>query len=148
MILRPVEERDLEALFAHQSDPEGAAMAAFPSRDREAFFAHWRTRVLADPSGTKMAIEDGGEVVGNVLAWTADGQRKIGYWIDRACWGRGVASRALAELVARIETARPLHAEVVKTNLASIRVLEKCGFVRVGEHEDEILMRLDEAPRA
>ena len=36
--------------------------------------------------------------------------------------------------------ARPLHAYVAKCNVGSIRVLEKCGFVKVGEHpgDDEI----------
>ena len=33
-----------------------------------------------------------------------------------------------------IVDARPLHAYVAKSNVASIRVLENCGFVEVGEH--------------
>ena len=33
---------------------------------------------------------------------------------------------------------RPLHAWVAATNVGSIRVLEKCGFVRVGEHTTDI----------
>src|SRR5205085_7095250 len=39
--LRPVRESDLPVLFEHQADPEAARMAAFPSRDRQAFIAHW-----------------------------------------------------------------------------------------------------------
>jgi hypothetical protein len=31
-------------------------MAAFPTRDREAFMAHWRTRVLGDESADKKTI--------------------------------------------------------------------------------------------
>jgi RimJ/RimL family protein N-acetyltransferase len=43
--------------------------------------------------------------------------------------------------------ARPLYARVVKSNVASIRVLEKCGFVKVGEHAgdngmEELLLEL------
>jgi RimJ/RimL family protein N-acetyltransferase len=43
--------------------------------------------------------------------------------------------------------ARPLHAYVAKSNVASIRVLEKCGFVEVGEHTgddgiEELLLEL------
>jgi RimJ/RimL family protein N-acetyltransferase len=33
--------------------------------------------------------------------------------------------------------ARPLHAHVVKSNVASIRVLEKNGFVEVGRHTSD-----------
>lgn len=45
----------------------------------------------------------------------------------------GPPTEALAELLGIVD-ARPLHAEVVTTNVASIRVLEKCGFSRVGAH--------------
>jgi RimJ/RimL family protein N-acetyltransferase len=46
-----------------------------------------------------------------------------------------------------IVDARPLHAEVVNTNVASIRVLEKCGFTQVEEHVgddgvDELVLEL------
>ncbi|MGH3426407.1 MAG: GNAT family N-acetyltransferase [Mycobacteriales bacterium] len=57
----------------------------------------------------------------------------VGYWIGREFWGRGLATEALAELV-DIGDARPLHAEVVTTDVASIRVLEKCGFIKVAAH--------------
>jgi len=54
--------------------------------------------------------------------------------LDRATvLGRGLATEALAELVGIVD-ARPLHAEVVNTNVASIRVLEKCGFTQVDGH--------------
>jgi hypothetical protein len=33
--IRSVEDRDLDVLFEHESDPEAAAMAAFPSRDKD-----------------------------------------------------------------------------------------------------------------
>jgi RimJ/RimL family protein N-acetyltransferase len=47
-------------------------------------------------------------------------------------WGKGIATRALSEFVAGVE-ARPLHAHVAKHHVASIRVLEKCGFTLSGE---------------
>jgi RimJ/RimL family protein N-acetyltransferase len=57
----------------------------------------------------------------------------VGYWIGRKFWGRGLATEALAEVVGIVD-ARPLYAEVVNTNVASIRVLEKCGFTQVDRH--------------
>jgi RimJ/RimL family protein N-acetyltransferase len=63
----------------------------------------------------------------------ADGRRLVGYWIGQEFWGRGLATEALAELVDIVD-ARPLYAEVVTTNVASIRVLEKCGFTQVEAH--------------
>ena len=70
-------------------------MAAFPPRDRQAFMAHWRTNVLGAPGVVARTVLVDGEVAGNVLSWEQEGEREVGYWIDREHWGRGVATRAL-----------------------------------------------------
>ena len=135
--MRDVVEADLDAFFEQQADPEAAAMAVFPSRDREAFDAHWR-RVLASDSTAIRTIEADGEVAGHVLSWEQDGRRLVGYWLGREFWGRGLASAALAEFVDELRE-RPLHAWVATSNGGSIRVLEKCGFVEVerrAEHDE------------
>jgi RimJ/RimL family protein N-acetyltransferase len=124
--LSEVTEDDLEVFFEQQLDPEATAMAAFPARAHDEFFAHWH-RILADETVTSRSVRTGGEVAGNVVAWTQDGHREIGYWIGRAFWGRGIATSALRQFL-EVETERPLHAWVAKRNLGSIRVLEKCGF--------------------
>jgi len=131
MVLRDVVEEDLDAFYEQQLDPEATAMALFPARDRESFDAHWR-RVLADGSVTKKTIVDDGRVAGNVGCWEADGRRYVGYWLGREFWGRGLATAALTELVRGLAE-RPLYAWVATSNVGSIRVLEKCGFTRVGE---------------
>jgi RimJ/RimL family protein N-acetyltransferase len=131
-VLREVVEADLPVLYNYERDPEASAMAAFPSRSRDAFMAHW-TRTLANDSALTWTIVCDGEVAGNIGCWVADGRRHVGYWIGREFWGRGLATEALAEVVDIVD-ARPLRAEVVNTNVASIRVLEKCGFTRVEAH--------------
>lgn len=133
-LLRDVIESDLPVFFEHQRDPEATAMADFPARDREAFDAHWK-RVLADPTNTTKTIVFEGRVAGNAVSWDQDGRRLVGYWVGREFWGQGLATQALAELIDELGT-RPLYAYVAKTNTASIRVLEKCGFVRSDEDED------------
>ena len=150
-MLRAVTEADLDVFYEHQADPEAAAMAVFPARDREAFDAHWR-RVLADASKVTRTIVDDGAVAGNIGAWEQDGRRFVGYWVGREFWGRGLATAALAELVQELDE-RPLYAWVVASNVGSIRVLEKCGFVEVERHAghnehasrvvEEILYELD-----
>jgi RimJ/RimL family protein N-acetyltransferase len=139
MVLRDVVDSDVDAFYEHQLDPEATRMALFPSRDREAFDAHWR-RLLADDAATKKTIVDDGRVAGNVLCWEQDGRRLVGYWLGREFWGRGLATRALAELLQEV-AARPLHAWVATSNVGSIRVLEKCGFVVAGsrtEHDEKL----------
>ena len=121
-------------------------MAAFPSRDRDAFMAHWEKTLANDSVLTRTVVSEG-EVAGNIGCWAAEGRRFVGYWIGREFWGRGLATQALAELLDIVD-ARPLHAYVAKGNVASIRVLEKCGFVEVGEQtaDDGIQELLLELP--
>jgi RimJ/RimL family protein N-acetyltransferase len=133
-LLRDVIESDLPIFFEHQSDPEATAMADFPARNREAFDAHWE-RVLGDETLISKTIVFEGLVVGNVGSWEDDGRRLVGYWLGREFWGKGLATQALAELIEELGR-RPLYAYVAKTNVGSIRVLEKCGFVRSDEDED------------
>ena len=129
--LREVRVGDLPILFAHQLDPEGARMAAFKSRDSDAFMAHW-AKIMANPACATRVILADGSVAGDIGAWTDGAERLVGYWIGREFWGRGIASAALAQFLHE-EVTRPLTARVAKHNAASIRVLQKSGFVLVGE---------------
>ena len=150
--LRAVAAEDLPTFFVHQLDPEACRLAAFPSRDREAFFAHWTTNILGNPAAVCRTILANHEVAGHIGAWTdADsGDRMVGYWIGPELWGRGIASAALVQFI-DWEPTRPLSARVANHNCGSIRVLEKAGFVRVAEEAfflpggariEEILYRL------
>jgi len=121
--LRDVTEGDLPIFFDQQMDPAANQMAAFPARDRNAFMAHW-TKILGDKTNTIKTIFFDGQVAGNVVSWEQSGERLVGFWIGREYWGRGIATKALAEFLGHVKT-RPLYAWVAKHNVASIRVLEK-----------------------
>lgn len=145
--LRDVEDRDLERFFEHQQDPVATQMAAFPARDRETFMEQ-AARIRTDPTVTYRTILADGEVAGNIVAWDDDGQQDVGYWIGREWWGRGIATLALAAFLREVAS-RPLYAHVAKHNVASTRVLQKCGFRVVGSARvepdgiDELVLRLD-----
>ena len=125
--LRPVEPGDLPHIFEWQLDPDANRMAVTNPRTREAFDAHWAA-VLADPANTTRAVLADEAFVGTVSCFPMDGEDHVGYWIDRAVWGRGIATRAL-ELLLEEVTRRPLVASAATSNAASLRVLQKCGFV-------------------
>jgi len=129
-LLREVSENDLPIFFAQQLDPEANRMAAFPPRERQAFMAHW-ARILADETITIKTILFQGQVAGNIVCFEQSGQCEVGYWLGRDFWGKGIATRALAEFLTYVN-ARPLYAHVAKHNIASRRVLEKCGFALCG----------------
>ena len=133
VVLRDVADSDLPILFEHQKDPEASHMAAFLPRDpsdRDAFLTHWR-RILSDPTKITKAILWNGQLAGTVGSFLGDGKPQITYWIGKEFWGNGIATQALAELL-RVVNDRPLYASAASDNVASIRVLEKCGFAMRG----------------
>ncbi len=134
VLLRDVTEGDLPIFFDQQLDPDANHMAAFTAKDpadRDAFTAHW-TKILGDETIMKKTILFDGHVAGNVLSFEESGEREVGYWIGKKYWGKGLATKALSMFLGHVR-ARPLYARVAKDNIASIRVMEKCGFTISGE---------------
>ena len=141
MNLRPLEDADLDAIYAHQSDREAAALADVPSRDRPAFDEHW-ARIRANPETFIRTIDEGGQAAGYVFTFIHNDQRVVGYWLGREFWGRGLASQALAEFLPLVDE-RPLQATVAPANRASVRVLEKNGFRLLREEPECLHFQLD-----
>jgi RimJ/RimL family protein N-acetyltransferase len=131
VFLRDVTESDLPIFFEQQLDPDATEMAAFPSRDREAFMTHW-AKIMVDDSVILKTVLFNEHVAGNMVSFEMSGKREVGYWIGKEYWGKGLATKALAAFLDHVKT-RPLYAHVAKPNIGSRRVLEKCGFTIVGE---------------
>lgn len=129
--LRAVLEEDLPVFFEHQQDPVAAEMAAFPSRQRDAFMAHW-AKIMQDDTVVLRTILFDGQVAGNVVSFMRSGKREVGYWIGREYWGKGIATKALAAFLKEVRM-RPLYGVIARHNAGSRRVLEKCGFRLVNE---------------
>jgi RimJ/RimL family protein N-acetyltransferase len=131
--LREVVDEDLAALFDQWADPVSARMAAFTAPDhmnRDAFERRL-SRLRADESVINRAIVVEGEVVGTIGSWGDPDEREVTYWIGRSYWGKGIATCALDAFLT-VDPTRPLHARVAADNVASRRVLEKCGFRVIG----------------
>jgi RimJ/RimL family protein N-acetyltransferase len=152
--LRPLEDRDLDAIYEQATDPESVRMAAFTAADQtdRRVFLDRMLRLRADPSVSHLVIDVDGAVAGTIGFFRIDDQPEVTFWIDRAHWGKGIASAAVQILLA--ETAeRPLYARAATDNLGSLRVLEKAGFRRIGVNRDfapgrgeeieETILRLD-----
>ena len=149
--LRDVIEADLPIFFEHQIDPDANRMADFPARDRDAFMTHW-AKIMRDETVTLKTILFGGRVAGNLVCFKWSGKWEVGYWIGKEYWGQGIATRALSAFLDLVKT-RPLQAGVAQHNIASIRVLEKCGFRisreesggsdAAGERSSHVLLKLE-----
>jgi RimJ/RimL family protein N-acetyltransferase len=99
-------------------------------------FLSW---LAEQPSPTVWAIEVGGEAAGGIgIELHTDVERvsaEIGYWLGEGLWSRGIVTEALTavtkEVFARYELTR-LYAVPFADHPASVRVLEKAGYVREG----------------
>ena len=134
IFLREVGDSDIPIFFEQQLDLEANHMVAFTAKDpsdRAAFQKKW-VKIRGEASITVRTIVYKGHVAGHILSYLQSGDLEVGYWIGKEYWGKGIATRALAELL-KIVTVRPLHARTAKDNIASARVLQKCGFKITGE---------------
>jgi RimJ/RimL family protein N-acetyltransferase len=131
-------------------------MAAFTARnpaDKDAFDAHW-AKIQADKTVTIKTVLFEGRVVGHVASYLDPslGKPEVTYWIGKEYWGKGLATKALSEFL-RHQKVRPIYGRAAKDNIASIRVLEKCGFTisgygkgfanARGEEIEEVTMKLE-----
>ncbi|MEV6582497.1 GNAT family protein [Streptomyces sp. NPDC051582] len=153
MIIDGVEMRGIEV-------GDAAGLADVLARNR-AFMAHvepWRSEVFYTEAGQAARIEallaegaagrqasyvlveaGSGAPVGTInLGSIALGPLRsggVGYWVDRAWHGRGLATAAVEEVcrIARDEIGlHRVEAGTLVDNLASQRVLAKAGFERYG----------------
>jgi RimJ/RimL family protein N-acetyltransferase len=131
--LRPTKISDLESLFQFQLDKEGGYLAAFMPKDStdKAAYINRHTKLLDDPTVNNQTIILDNTIVGSIAKFVIEGDTEITYWIDRKFWGQGIATKALKEFLT-IETIRPIFGRVAFDNFGSQKVLEKCGFAKIG----------------
>lgn len=156
VLLREVKEEDIPIFFEQQLDAEGYYTTAFVSKnpaDKEAYIEGWME--IKDGEGfNAKTVVCGGQIAGYIIKYLRSDLTEIGYWLGEEFRGKGVATKALAEFL-KIMTTRPLYARAAKDNVASIRLLEKRGFVMSGEEKifspvrgeevEEVVLRLNEA---
>jgi ribosomal-protein-alanine N-acetyltransferase len=137
--LQPEDAAELAALYAANRE----FLAPYePVRPEDFFTADGQRerleRQLADATHP-FAILDDGAIAGTINVFhimrEALQSCTIGYWIDRARNGRGLATGAVEDVVAYAFGELALHrveAATLLDNVASQRVLEKAAFERIG----------------
>jgi ribosomal-protein-alanine N-acetyltransferase len=138
---------DIEALVLHANNLEVARHLRdrFPHpytrADATAFLRHAAPSLgaVAPERPTNLAIEISGEVGGGIgFVRGTDVERfsaEIGYWLGEHYWGRGIVTEALtlvSDYAFRSFNLLRLFALPFEENIASVRVLEKAGYVREG----------------
>ena len=139
-ILRPWAASDTESLvrFANNRAVWRNLLDSFPHPYSRADAEYWIAHTRAN-HGLHFAIQSGGEAVGGIgivpQSDVAIRTAHFGYWLAEHAWGKGIATaaaRAMARYAFEAFPLARLEAPVFAWNPASMRVLEKCGFLREG----------------
>jgi RimJ/RimL family protein N-acetyltransferase len=144
--LQPLSVTELEALAASRV-PEPLVPRLEQGALPPAFVAARALKLRAEGqpepwSSTFLIVDDEeGKIVGGCGFKTApdDGRVELGYGVAPAARGRGAATAAVKMLLDKAfeAGAQEVVAEVVPTNHASMRVVQKAGFVPSGSRVDD-----------
>jgi RimJ/RimL family protein N-acetyltransferase len=135
LVLRRARAEDLEAMHAVLSHPVGMRYwSSLPHATLEET-REWLANMMAagPPVSDDWVIEHEGRVIGKAGCYRLP---EIGYILHPDCWGRGLAFEAVRAVIGRIfegDGVAALRADIDPRNAASIRLLERLGFRRVGE---------------
>ena len=145
--LRPWSDGDLWVLERFLSDPGLMEHLGGPQSRAQILDAHQRflkTGISQDEQMFTVILNPASDVVGNIgywhKTWRDEPVYETGWMIFPEYQGRGLASQALAILVARLRrehTRRYLHAFPSVANGPSNAICRKQGFVNLGECEFE-----------
>jgi RimJ/RimL family protein N-acetyltransferase len=133
--------QDAESLVRHANNRKIwlSLRDRFPHPYTESVARNFLKQVLSTEPETNLAIALSDEAVGGIgFVLGSDVERhsaEVGYWLGESVWGRGIATAALkgtlAYAMAKFDLWR-VFAVPFSENVASIRVLEKVGFVLEG----------------
>jgi len=157
-VLRPWSMDDLNSLVKYANDIEISKNLTnkFPypyTKENGTNFINFATK---DNPIHIFAIDIHGEAVGGIGIHPQDDiqckNAELGYWLAQDYWGRGIISKAIAQIVSfgfKTYDLTRIFARPFGSNIASQKVLEKNGFVleakfektlyKNGKFEDELI---------
>lgn len=141
--LRPLAESDLDALCAIAADPQVMAHVGDGVPLSRAATALWinnaaASLMMSEVGSRAVVLRDSDVLIGwvGLIPTPHPNRLELIYGFARAAWGKGYATEAARALLAACSP-DGVDATIDPANRASWRILEKLGFVVVGEEEDE-----------
>jgi RimJ/RimL family protein N-acetyltransferase len=139
---------DLDAYIDWQTDPDVARYISWLPRSRadaeaslwdaieqQSVVARMRFYLSVVLSGTQEMIGDVGFTLSEPL------QGECGWFVRKDCQGQGYATEAVNHLIKYAFQSKGLEALTAscrRTNIASVRIMNKCGFVLESESEERL----------
>jgi ribosomal-protein-alanine N-acetyltransferase len=140
LALRAMSLADAPAMFEYASDPEVTKYVSWPQHSSSSDSERFLRTVIESyktncPSGWGIVLKESNAFIGTigmVCSWKRGNYTlEIGYCMNRRNWGYGLATeaaQAVVECLFRQTSVNRIEAQCHCENIASARVLEKCGM--------------------
>ncbi len=135
-VLEPLKTADIGWVYALQHDPIGAELAGVAGEfvSEPIFRKNMEAAIAQQLDGPRIfSIKAAGKMVGYIGCFRSSDQKlRISYWLTRSSWGQGIATAALNGLLHELPEKllnQKLYASVIEGNIASVKILEKFGFI-------------------
>ena len=129
LLLRRAKMDDADDMHVIMSNPLAMRYWSTPPHADLDETARWiASMVEVDPeSSDDFIVSLDGKLIGKLGAWKLP---EVGFLIDPAHWGKGLAKEAMTAFIDRRRGlgSTELEADVDPRNLASLKLLERCGF--------------------
>lgn len=141
IILRRWEESDAEAMFRYASDPDIGIRAGWePHKSIKESLEIIRT-VFSIETTWAIVLKETNEPIGAIGYCNPegsgiparDGEPLIGYWIGKPYWNMGICTEALKMVLDYDKSILSFISGHYVDNIASGKVMQKCGFIPTGE---------------
>lgn len=133
LTLRTARPDDLEGMHAVLSDPRATLWWSTPPHETLEQTAAWLDAMIANGADhPDFVVERDGRVIGKAGFFRLP---DVGYILHPDVWGQGLAAEAVGAAIDHVFATRDIEiltADVDPENAASIRLLERLGFVRTG----------------
>ena len=142
--IRPAQLNDAQRIWEIRNEPTSLAVAA--SHEVISLFQHitWFENKYFKQEDNFCFV---GEVDGNVAGYCRfdlDGNHYLNsIAIASSMHGKGIGTFLLGQSIEQLKTDKPIHAEIRKHNIASIKIFERNGFKKVSEDKKNIYYQLE-----
>ena len=148
--IRDYEPGDAPSLAENANNPNVAQFLReiFPSPYPVETAEWWVSEGWKGGKGFNQAIVVDEQCIGGIGVSFFEAEQRynaeLGYWIGETYWGKGIVSEAINQFTQDVFAhfdVRRLFSLVAPENIGSIKVLEKCGFVREGVLRQAMFLR-------
>lgn len=137
--VRPAQLNDARRIWEIRNEPESRAVAASPETIPIAQHVAWfNNKYFTDKGNVCFVAKADQNVVGYCRFDLDKNQYLNSIAIASSMHGKGIGTLLLKQSIEQLQSQKPIHAEVRKHNIASIKMFERCGFKKTSEDEKNI----------